>query len=219
MYPANTRSYTWIGHDRRVLRAALFDLDGVLRHHDPDHAVRVEASFGLAPGTLGRAAFAVARLQDAVSGALSHEDWSRAVADELSTTHGIDGVAATAEYFAIEAASVDAGVLELVREVRRRLPVGVLTNGSSRLPDELEFLGLAAEVDVVCNSWDLGVAKPNRAAFELAAARLEATPSQCFFTDDRPANVDAARASGMTAHLFLDAAELRTALRAARLLD
>lgn len=202
-----------------MLRAALFDLDGVLRHHDPDHAGRVESRYGLAPGTLGRAAFEVARLQDAVSGVLRHEDWSRAVAEELTSTHGIDGPTAVAEYFAIEAMSVDADVLELVRAVRRRVPVGVLTNGSSRLGEELEAMALASEVDVVCNSWELGVAKPSRAAYERAAERLDASPSQCFFTDDRPANVDAARAAGMTAHLFLDPDELRKALRAARLVD
>ena len=202
-----------------MLRAALFDLDGVLRHHDPEHAGRVEARYGLATGTLGRAAFEVARLQDAVSGVLGHEDWSRAVADELTSRHGIDGPAAVAEYFAIEATSVDVEVLGLVREVRRRVPVGLLTNGSSRLTEELAALALTAEVDVVCNSWELGVAKPNRAAFDLAAERMEAVPSQCFFTDDRPANVDAARAVGMTAHLFLDVDELRRALRSARLLD
>ena len=213
------RSYPRIRQHAGVLRAALFDLDGVLRHHDPEHARRVESAYGLAPGTLGRAAFEVARLQDAVSGALPHEDWSRAVAEELTATHGIDGAAAVREYFAIEAASVDAEVLELVRSVRRRVPVGLLTNGSSRLEDELEALALAPEVDVVCNSWELRVAKPSRQAYELAAERMGATPSQCFFTDDRPANVDAARSVGMAAHLFLDVDALRRALRAARLLD
>lgn len=202
-----------------VLRAALFDLDGVLRHHDPDHAPQVEARYGLAAGSLGRAAFEVARLQAAVSGSLRHEDWSQAVADELTAAYGIDGAAAAAEYFAIEAASVDAEVLELVRAVRRRVPVGLLTNASSRLPEELEALALASEVDVVCNSWELGVAKPSREAYELAAARMDATPAQCFFTDDRPVNVDAARAAGMSAHLFVDANELHRALRSARLLD
>jgi putative hydrolase of the HAD superfamily len=202
-----------------VLRAALFDLDGVLRHHDPDHAGRVEAEHGLAPGTLGRAAFEVARLEAAVSGALTHEAWTRAVADELTATHGVEGPTVAAAYFAIEAATVDEDVLALVREVRRRVPVGLLTNGSSRLPEELAVSGLASEIDVVCNSWDLGVAKPNRVAYELAAARMEATPAQCFFTDDRPANVDAARAVGMTAHLHLGTAELRGALRSARLVD
>ena len=202
-----------------MLRAALFDLDGVLRHHDPDHAGRVEAAYGLAPGTLGRTAFEVYRLSAAVSGELRHEDWSAAVADELSAQHGVDGAAAVAQYFAVEATSVDTGVLELVRMVRRRVPVGLLTNGSSRLPEELEALALADEVDAICNSWDLGVAKPDPAAFDLAAARMDVTPAQCFFTDDRPANVEAARRAGMTAHLFLGVDELRDALRSARLLD
>ena len=205
--------------DGAVIRAALFDLDGVLRHHDPDHAGRVEARYGLAPGTLGRAAFEVHRLNAAVAGGLRHEDWSREVAEALTSANGIDGAAAVAEYFAIEATSVDRAVLELVRAVRQQVPVGLLTNGSSRLAEELEALALAHEVDAVCNSWDLGVAKPAREAYEQAAARLGVTPEQCFFTDDRPANVDAARSAGMTAHLFQGVDALRSALRAARLLD
>ena len=196
-----------------MIRAALFDLDGVLRTFDPEHPARVERDAGLPAGTLGRVAFEASQLAMAVGGAIRFEDWRDAVAGTLRDDYGVDGLAVADRFFAFEAGSVDPDVLDVVREVRRRVPVGLLTNATSRLASELEALALAAEVDVVCNSWELGVAKPDPRVFALAAERMGEPVGECFFTDDRPENAEAAAGAGMVAHHYTGVAGLRAALR------
>jgi putative hydrolase of the HAD superfamily len=197
-----------------VIRAVLFDLDGVLRHFDPGHVTRVEADASLPPGTLDAIAFDVSRLAGAVSGRWTFEQWQAAVASELGERFGINGRPIAQRFFGMEASTVDEQVLALVREVRAKVPVGLLTNASSRLAQELDALQLTGEVDVVCNSWELGVAKPDRRVYEIAADRMGCTTAECFFTDDRPINVAGARIAGMTAHHFTGADGLRAALEA-----
>ncbi|MFN0122846.1 MAG: HAD family hydrolase [Blastocatellia bacterium] len=55
-------------------------------------------------------------------------------------------------------------------------------------------------------------AKPDRQAFDLAAAQIGADPARSLFIDDAPANVEAARGYGWNALHFRDAAELRRQL-------
>jgi putative hydrolase of the HAD superfamily len=113
--------------------AALFDLDGVLRDHDPGHAPAVEAELGLPAGALHEAAFEVGQLAAAVGGRWTFEEWRDSVADRLSSSFGVDGRVAANRLFAVEAATVNADVLAVVRAVRTRVPVGLLTIASIRL--------------------------------------------------------------------------------------
>ncbi len=59
-----------------------------------------------------------------------------------------------------------------------------------------------------------GLAKPDPAIFELLVQRYDLTPAETFFTDDSPANIEAARSLGLQVHLFAGADGLRSALRA-----
>ena len=61
-------------------------------------------------------------------------------------------------------------------------------------------------------SSQLGVAKPDPAAFEAAVERLSRPREQIVFIDDRPENVEAARRVGLRAVQFTSAARLRTEL-------
>jgi 2-haloacid dehalogenase len=62
------------------------------------------------------------------------------------------------------------------------------------------------------------VAKPDPRIYEIVEARSGRSGEALFFTDDNPANIEAARARGWNAHLFTDAAGLEAALVAAGLL-
>ena len=57
-------------------------------------------------------------------------------------------------------------------------------------------------------SGDERVAKPDPRIYEIAEARFGHRPEELFFTDDNPANVEAAAARGWRAHLFTGAAGL-----------
>ncbi len=62
------------------------------------------------------------------------------------------------------------------------------------------------------------VAKPDPRIYEIVEARSGREGAQLFFTDDNPANIEAARARGWDAHLFTDAASLEAQLIGAGLL-
>lgn len=63
-----------------------------------------------------------------------------------------------------------------------------------------------------------GIAKPEPRIYEIVEARSGRDGAALFFTDDNPANIDAARARGWDAHLFTDAARLEAQLASAGLL-
>ena len=51
-------------------------------------------------------------------------------------------------------------------------------------------------------SYEMGFHKPDKRIYRLAVDRLGAAPENCFFLDDKPENVEGARAVGMDAHVF-----------------
>ena len=62
------------------------------------------------------------------------------------------------------------------------------------------------------------VAKPDPRIYEIVEERSGRRGEDLFFTDDNPANIEAALARGWQAHLFTDATSLRTRLQGAGLL-
>jgi putative hydrolase of the HAD superfamily len=80
------------------------------------------------------------------------------------------------------------------------LPTGLLSNSwGAGGHDVYTGYDLNALFDVVVISHLVGVRKPERPIFELAAAKLGRVPAQCVFVDDTRANVTAARELGMAA--------------------
>ena len=61
------------------------------------------------------------------------------------------------------------------------------------------------------------VAKPDPRIYEIVEARCGRLGADLFFTDDNPANIEAAQARGWDAHLFTDAATLEAQLESAGL--
>jgi HAD superfamily hydrolase (TIGR01509 family) len=69
--------------------------------------------------------------------------------------------------------------------------------------------------DALLVSCDLGMAKPDLEVFRHASQVAGAEPARCLFVDDTAANVAAARAVGLQAHLFRGTSQLVDELRAA----
>lgn len=112
------------------------------------------------------------------------------------------------------------GVPELLRELKARGHRQLVLSNYPRWYSLIEErLGLSRFVEwgfVSCHS---GHRKPEEAAYAHACAALQVAPGDCLFIDDRPDNVDAARAFGMQAILREPSIEaLRAALAARGLL-
>ena len=84
--------------------------------------------------------------------------------------------------------------------------LGLLSNFSTDLRGMLEAQDLTRRFDHVAISAEIGVMKPDAAAYEAALGMLGLPASACVFIDDLPTNVAAARALGMHGIVFEDAA-------------
>ena len=192
---------------RQPARALLLDLDGVLRRWDPAVPESVEKTYGLPPGTLLGTAMQWDLYRPAVAGELTDAEWMAAVAGRLPLPP--DRAAAAVASWQQHRGGVDDEVLAFVRDVRAAgRPVGLATNATDRLRDDLASLGLTGEVDVVVSSWEIGIHKPAPEFFARAYAALDLEPHWVLFVDDDDRAVRGARAAGMPAFRWTGAQDL-----------
>jgi putative hydrolase of the HAD superfamily len=186
----------------------VIDLDGVIRHWDPDHLRQHEERLGLPAGAIGEAAFDADRLARAMDGRLPFEGWAKEIGAAVAAAHGGDP-SAVADAWAMAGWNIDLGVIDLIQLVRATVPVALLSNASTRLREDLEASEIDAAFDAIVSSADIGVAKPAAGAFEAAARAIGVAVDRCGFVDDLQQNVDGARAVGMRASRFEDLDGLR----------
>ncbi|MGK5738853.1 HAD-IA family hydrolase [Micromonospora sp. URMC 103] len=201
---------------RERATALLVDFDGVLRRWDPAVAAGVERRYGLAQGVLTEIAMQWGRLQPVLTGQVSHADWVTSVADALAEpAGGVERARAAVEEWQRYRGEVDTAVLDFVREARAAgIRVGLATNATDRLDDDLAALDLTDEFDAVVNSYRLGVNKPAKEYFQAACQAVATPPDRVLFTDDEDWSVRGARAAGLSAHRWTGTGDLRY-LRAA----
>jgi putative hydrolase of the HAD superfamily len=193
--------------------AVLCDVDGVVRHWDPDEMIQIDRTHGLPPGTLAATAFAPVRLHPAVTGRMTDAEWRAAVVTALASTCAAPHQAqAMVDAWSASTGQVDRAVLDLLTEVRRHVPVVLVSNATTRLEDDLAALGVLGAVDAVVNTSRIGAAKPDGRVYRHAAARVGADPARCLFVDDTPGHVDGARAAGMIGVRYEGVDHLRTVL-------
>lgn len=190
----------------------LFDLGGVLVRWDP---------YGPYEGRLPREevdAFfravdfpAFNHLQDAGRTWAQAREWLAAALPEH-----LPALDLYVEGFARSLRGTVPGSAELVDELRS---LGVRVLGLTNWSAELFHHGVEAapaigRLEDVLVSGEVGLAKPDPAIFRLAIERFGLDPARTLFTDDSPANVEAARGCGLRAEVFTSAAALRAALAA-----
>ncbi|HYI64972.1 MAG TPA: HAD family phosphatase [Allosphingosinicella sp.] len=102
----------------------------------------------------------------------------------------------------------------------RGVPIFVLTNFSADFwpPFYEKERAFFDRFQGILVSGEVRMLKPDPAIYYLALHRFGLKPDEALYFDDRQINVDGARAVGMHAHLFIDAADLRARLEAERLL-
>ncbi|MGH8880247.1 MAG: HAD family hydrolase [Stackebrandtia sp.] len=189
-----------------MIRAVIFDLDGVVRHFDPAAVEEVERRHGLARGAVFEAAFSQPLLTDVTTGRSTRAQWVGAVGEQLGAP------AAAVEWSALPAA-VDPAMLLLSDELRGKgLATAILTNGTDTIPAEVAESGIAPHFDAVYNSAEIGFAKPDVRVFKYVLDELKVDAEHAFFTDDSPSKLTGAEALGMVTHHFTGVDALRRAL-------
>jgi len=99
---------------------------------------------------------------------------------------------------------------------QRGLLTAILSNmGDSVLESVEREFGWIHRFDVLVWSFQIRLAKPDPAIYRYVLAKLGTTPEETLFLDDKPENIQAARALGMKAILFSTVQQLRADLIAA----
>jgi epoxide hydrolase-like predicted phosphatase len=192
-------------------RAVIFDWGGVLMRtvdYAPRHAWDVR--LGLAAGQVEAIVHGIEAWNRVQRGEIGEEVYWQAVTGKL----GLDESAAArlrGDFYRGDA--LDESLVSLIRGLRgRRLLVGLLSNNALSLAAELDALGLADLFDARVISAEIGVMKPDPAAYHAILARLDVLPGAALFIDDSPANVTGAAAVGMAAVRFTPGLDLDAAI-------
>ncbi|WP_439574119.1 HAD family hydrolase [Phreatobacter sp.] len=107
------------------------------------------------------------------------------------------------------------GTRAIFEGLARRGPVYGISNFSRELFDRtVPAYPFLADFTGLVLSGDVGINKPDPRIYRILCQRHGLTPGACIFIDDSGRNVEAARAEGMDALLFTDAASLSDDLRA-----
>ena len=198
-------------------KALLIDLDGVIRNwHSSDESI--EGKYNLPIGSMRAVAFSRELVEPAITGAISDEEWRARIAEKLDYRFGARGaVDAVAEWTA-HPGEVDGMTLSLLSACHSSIRLVLVTNATSRLPRDLQTLGLLDRFHAVVNSSQVRVAKPRTEIFRVALERSGATPAQALFIDDTAANVESAASLGIHSHAFVGHQGMSAFLRQAGVL-
>ena len=96
--------------------------------------------------------------------------------------------------------TMDDAMLQLSQTLKKNYRRYVLSN---TIPQHIEFVfnryPLLKDFDGHILSYEVGLMKPDRKIYELIMRRFDIIPEQAVFIDDLPANVEAARLTGLQA--------------------
>jgi len=181
-----------------VIRAALFDVGGVIITSPFDAFSRYEAEHGLPDGFIRKL-----NSTDPDTNAWAHLERGDVSFDEFcelfeSEARSAGGELSARHVMELLSGEVRPAMLEAVRRCHDRLKTAMVTN-NWRAEDEGGRLdSLLPLFDVVIESSKAGVRKPDPRFYELACEQLGIEPSEAVFLDDLGINLKPARAMGMT---------------------
>ncbi|MFF4647731.1 HAD family hydrolase [Streptomyces sp. NPDC001389] len=191
------------------IEGLLVDMNGLFRHWHNTGARQSERLAGLPPGTVSHYAYDHPTYRAARVGLLTDQEWADSVADRLADDFG-PAVYQNLGPWRADRGERDDTMVELLNQIRRHMPVGVLSNCTDALPADLEHHNIT--FDHVFSSASLGVDKPSPHAFQTAADRMGIPTQRLAYFDDEPTFVHAAATTGLHAHLFTGPSDFTTRL-------
>ena len=201
-----------------MIRTLLFDLGNVLVGLEFERAYRAAADLsGRSPDEI-RDLLRTSNLAVPYEcGRIDSAEFHRRAVELLGLRLDFDGFARLwGDMFADRPLVQDA----LLDEAARRCRMAILSN-----TNELHFLDIRRRYPLLEKfqdyvlSYEVGAMKPAPRIYEAALEATGSAASECFFTDDKPENIEGARRLGIDAELFRGEADLREHLRRRGVLD
>jgi len=106
------------------------------------------------------------------------------------------------------------GMIALVKDLQKQgYQTALLSNVRKNQAAIKRKLGYYELFNPILLSYEIGARKPHRKAYDILLRRLNASPQQVIFIDNKRSNVEAAKSMGMDAINFVDANQLIQELR------
>jgi putative hydrolase of the HAD superfamily len=197
------------------IRAVFFDFGGVVACLDHDEMAAIEARYGLPERGLWRAMYQTDEWHALKTGRGSETAWVDAIRRELDAMAGRPVADDINQEWVKCWRGLDGSIMALVEALKGRYRVGMISNATLTLEDELEnHHRIHHHFEVIVNSARVGVAKPDARIFHHAAKTVGLDPDECLHIDDLPHNVTGARDAGFhAAHYDGDFSALESDLR------
>ena len=184
-----------------MIEAILFDFDGVIRQWDESDLWTFETEANIERGTVFAVAFSKELHAPLTRGELTWAQWKDETERILVESHGAFIRPIVKKFFAFEG-RIDLEMVKLIKQLPKNLRLGILTNNHDRFEEYLQRVGVAELFDAVINTHRIGVAKPEKLAYQKAVSHLSVEPENCLFIDDVEGNVDGGEAAGLKCHHF-----------------
>ena len=184
-----------------MIEAILFDFDGVIRQWDESDLWTFETEANIERGTVFAVAFSKELHAPLTRGELTWAQWKDETERILVESHGAFIRPIVKRFFAFEG-RIDLDMVKLIKQLPKNLRLGILTNNHDRFEEYLQRVGVAELFDAVINTHRIGVAKPDKLAYQKAVSHLSVEPENCLLIDDVEGNVDGGEAAGLKCHHF-----------------
>lgn len=197
---------------RSPIRAVIWDMGGViLRTTDWSLRSQWEDRLGLPRMQLTRLVFEGEVSRRATLGQATDDEVWQSVAEALQLDPPTRD-RLRRDYFAHD--RVDDALMGFIRDLRRRVRVGMITNAWPDIRRYLvEVFKIADAFDPLIISAEIGIAKPDPRIYRLALDQLGVQPAEALFVDDFEDNVAGARWLGMQALRFTSTPQAMAAVR------
>ena len=203
------------------IQAAIFDYGMVLCQQDPEHHTALIRLSGLDRAAFERHYWRYRHTYDL--GQLDGVGFWRKFASDAGLQFTPDQIQSLIEHDTLMWSHLSPPMIAWVAALQRAgLRTAILSN---MVPDLLRHMLTSPDFAWLSgfthNTWscELGIAKPDPAIYLHTCEKLQVRPEETLFIDDKPENIAAAEALGLTGMLFTDAAQLRRDLAARKLLQ
>ena len=175
----------------------LIDFDGVIRHWQGNLIEFAENRLDLPIGTLFSVAFSKPLLLPTITGQKSHAQWIKQVQQQLVSKFNSQIGRELVDAWENTTASIDSKFIESIISVSPNSKLVLVTNATDKLSQDIHDSNLNGVFDLIINSSDLLVAKPDEAFFRKAIELVGGTFNDCIFIDDTFKNVQTAQELGI----------------------
>jgi len=192
--------------------AVIFDWGGVFMQtvdYGPRH--KWDDKLGLEHGSVEQVVHGIDAWRDAQMGKISLDAYWKAVSDELEI-NAAETEQLRADFYAGDQLDADVVAVARMLERQRGVRVGLLSNNTLDLRDQITELGLDEVFDAKVISADIGAMKPNKRAYSAILKALNVSTLGTVLIDDFEKNIKGAEKAGIGGILFTPGMHLTTAL-------